>query len=226
MLLSLLPGQLSGTIWSTRFFHRWWCFDRRCLTCVSNSCLSKHRAVRSSLTWVVISRVRDCENQPVLREDGFIVEELNWDLRFGNSCCPFSYFSSAWLSESKISFLNDELSILFFPFLGFLGVRESWLPANNHFWINIHMCFWSEQADNHQQIGTLLCWALYMHTETCPTPRSCEGAILGAEQQNESRKRRVCGRYWKKLQERSVERDGLNRKDIEWRGSKETKCRS
>lgn len=27
-------------------------------------------------------------------------------------------------------------------------------------------------------------------------------------------------------QERSVEHDGLNRKDIEWRESKETKCRS
>lgn len=50
---------------------------------------------RSSLTWMRVSRAKDCRNQTGLRKDGFIVEELIWDLRFGNSCCPFSYFSSA-----------------------------------------------------------------------------------------------------------------------------------
>lgn len=49
---------------------------------------------RSSLTWMGISRARDCSNQASLRKDGFIAEELIWDLRFGSSCCPFSYFSS------------------------------------------------------------------------------------------------------------------------------------
>lgn len=49
---------------------------------------------RSSLTWMGISRARDCRDQAGLRKDGFMVEELIWDLRFGNSCCPLSYFSS------------------------------------------------------------------------------------------------------------------------------------
>lgn len=49
----------------------------------------------SSLTWMGISRASNCGNQAGLRKDGFIVEELIWDLRFGNSCCPFTYFSSA-----------------------------------------------------------------------------------------------------------------------------------
>lgn len=36
----------------------------------------------------------------------------------------------------------------------------------------------------------------------------------------------MCDSYWKKQQDKSVEQDGLNGEDVEWRESQGPKCRS
>lgn len=72
-----------AALWSClvhKTFHRWWRLPRRYISFVSWILEPNLRTFRYCLTWMIVSRMRDCRNQPALKEVGFVVEKWNKDL--------------------------------------------------------------------------------------------------------------------------------------------------
>lgn len=128
-----------AALWSClvhKTFHRWWRLPRRYISFVSWILEPNLRTFRYCLTWMIVSRMRDCRNQPALKEVGFVVEKWNKDLGIH---AVLSAISSPH-DFQKMRFFGKLLSVFCFPFLGFPRVRKSWLIVNNDFQINVKMC--------------------------------------------------------------------------------------